>query len=312
MTRILVTGASGLLGLNLALGAIPRYEVLGVVHKHPLQDAGFETVQADLMNTAELPRLLDDAKPDWVIHCAALADMDACERQPEMAQYMNAALPGRLATEAAKRGLRFLHVSSDTVFDGAKGDYREEDVPTPISVYGRTKRLSELAVKAAHPQALIVRPNLFGWSARGDHSLSEFFYNNLTAGKVVKGFTDRMFCPLLVTDLAAIMLELLEKSVIGMFHTVSTDHLSKYQFGVAIAKRFGFDADLVKPATSVSGDGMASRSLDLTLKTTNLAKVLGRKPPTIAAGIDGLYEQFRSGYRDTLLGMVPVSEIAKG
>jgi dTDP-4-dehydrorhamnose reductase len=312
VTRILVTGASGLLGLNLALGAIPRYEVLGVVHKHPLHDAGFETVQADLMNTAELPRLLDDAKPDWVIHCAALADMEACERQPEIAQYLNAALPGRLATEAAKRGLRFLHVSSDTVFDGAKGDYREEDVPTPISVYGRTKRLSELAVKAAHSQALIVRPNLFGWSARGDHSLSEFFYNNLAAGKMVNGFTDRLFCPLLVSDLAAIMLELLEKGVVGMFHTVSADHLSKYEFGVAIAKRFGFDAALVTPAISGSGDGMAPRSLDLTLRTTNLVKVLGRRPPTIAAGIDGLFDQYRSGYREKLLAIAAAPEKVKG
>jgi len=312
VTRILVTGASGLLGLNLSLAASHRYQVVGVVHAQPLQDPGFETIEADLLESDALPRLLDEAKPDWIINCAALADLDVCERQPELAQRINAEMPGRLAIEAAKRGLRILHVSSDTVFDGIKGNYREEDAPAPISVYGRTKRMSELAVKAAHPQALIVRPNMFGWSASGTRSLAEFFFKSLLSGIPVRGFTDRLFCPLLVTDLAAIMLELLEKSVIGMFHTVSADHLSKYQFGVALAKRFGFDADLVKPATSVSGDGVAPRSLNLTLKTANLVKVLGRRPPTIAAGIDGLYEQFRSGYRDKLLGMVPVSEMEKG
>lgn len=303
MTRILITGASGLLGLNLALEASPRYQVIGVVHSLALHNPGFETVRADLLEPDVLPGLLDEAKPDWVINCAALADLDACERQPELAQRLNAELPGRLAVETAKRGLRFLHVSSDTVFDGVKGNYREEDAPAPINVYGRTKRLSELAVKAAHPQVLIVRPNLFGWSAKGDHSLAEFFCNNLSVGRRVQGFTDRLFCPLLVTDLAKIMLELLEKNIRGLFHVVSSDHLTKYEFGVAIAKRFGFDANLVQPSVSVSGNGVAPRSLNLTLKTTNLVKVLGRRPPTVATSIDGLFEQYRSGYRDKLLAI---------
>ena len=312
MTRILITGASGLLGLNLALEASPRYEIIGVVHENSLRQPGFEILKADLLEHDETPRLLDATKPDWVINCAALADLDACERQPELAQRLNAELPGRLAVEASKRGLRFLHVSSDTVFDGVKGNYREEDAPAPISIYGRTKRLSELAVKAAHPQVLIVRPNLFGWSAKGDHSLAEFYYNNLSVGYPVQGFTDRLFCPLLVTDLAKIMLELLEKNVHGLFHTASSDHLSKYDFGVAIARRFGFDPSLVQPASSVTGNGVAPRSFNLTLKTTNLVKALGRRPPTIAAGIEGLFEQYRSGYRDKLLAMAAVREAVKG
>lgn len=312
MTRILITGASGLLGLNLALEAKPRYQVIGVVHTQPLLNPGFDTLQADLLESDVLPRLLDEARADWVINCAALADLDACERQPELAQRLNAELPGRLAIETAKRGTRFLHVSSDTVFDGVKGNYREEDAPAPISVYGRTKRLSELAVKAAHPQVLIVRPNLFGWGAKGDHSLAEFFYNNLSAGRPVQGFMDRLFCPLLVTDLAKIMLELFEKNVMGLFHVASSDHLSKFEFGAAIAKRFGFDPSLVQPVSSTSGNGVAPRSLNLTLKTANLARALGRRPPTIAAGINGLYEQYRSGYRDKLLVMAAASAAVKG
>ena len=312
MKRILITGASGLLGFNLALEASPRYQVIGVVHTQPLLNPGFDTLQADLLQSDVLPRLLDEARADWVINCAALADLDACERQPELAQRLNAELPGRLAIETAKRGMRFLHISSDTVFDGVKGNYREEDAPAPISVYGRTKRLSELAVKAAHPQVLIVRPNLFGWGVKGDHSLAEFFYNNLSAGRPVQGFTDRLFCPLLVTDLAKIMLELLEKSIIGMFHVVSSDHLSKYDFGVAIAKRFRFDTNLVSPATSSSSNAVAPRSLNLTLKTANLVKALGRRPPTVAAGIEGLFEQYKSGYRDKLLAITAAPEAVEG
>ncbi len=309
MTRILITGASGLLGVNLALEAAKRYEVVGLLHEHALRDPGFETLQADLLQPDEIARELDETQPDWVINCAALADLDACEQQPQLAQQLNAELPGRLATETAKRGLRFLHVSTDAVYDGSKGDYREEDAPAPISVYGRTKRLGELAVRGANLKAVIVRPNLFGWSVSGERSLAEFFYNNLTAGKSVRGFTDRLFCPLQVTDLAAIMLELLEKDLNGHYHVVSSDHISKYDFGAALAKRFDLDANLIKPASAASSG--APRSPNLTLNTAKVTKVLGRRMPTVAAGIERLYKQHRSGYRAKLLAMVAAAEPMK-
>ncbi|HEY4718015.1 MAG TPA: SDR family oxidoreductase [Anaerolineales bacterium] len=312
MTRILVTGASGLLGINLALEAARRYEVVGVVHSHPLRNPGFQTLQADLLVGGVIPQLLDKAKPDWVINCAALTDLDVCERQPELARRLNAELPGRLAAETAKRGMDFLQVSTDAVFDGVKGDYREEDAPNPLSVYGRTKRLAELAVKAAHPQVLIVRPNISGWSIQGDHSIAEFFYNNLVARKPVQGFTDRYFCHLHVSDLATIMLELLEKNIRGLFHTVSADSMSKYEFGVAVAQRFGLDANLIHAADSSQSRSIAPRALNLTLKTTNLVKVMGRRPSTIATGIEVLYEQYRSGYRDKLLAMAVAPEPVRG
>lgn len=311
MTRILITGVSGLLGVNLALEAAKRYEVVGVLHAQTLHDPGFETMQADLLQQNEVARILDRAQPDWVINCAALANLDACEQQPQFAQQLNAELPGRLAAETAKRGLRFLHVSTDAVYDGSKGNYREEDAPTPISIYGRTKRLGELAVRSPNLKALIVRPNLFGWSVNGDRSLAEFFYNSLLAGKPVRGFTDRLFCPLLANELAATMLELLEKDLSGHYHVVSLDHISKYDFGVAIAKRFGLDASLIQPTTAAFADAAAPRSPNLTLSTAKVAKALGRRMPTVAAGIERLFEQHQYGYRAKLLSMAVAPESVK-
>lgn len=298
MTRILITGASGLLGINLALEAVKQYEVVGVTHDHLLKEPGFKTIQSNLLEPNAISHVFDEAQPDWVVNCVALASLDNCERQPELAQKMNAELPGRLATESAKRGLRFMQVSTDAVFDGIKGNYDEEDSPAPISVYGRTKRLAELAVKAAHPHVLIVRPNFFGWSMSGKRSLAEFFYNNLSAGKSVLGYTDRIFCPMHVSGLAAAMLKLLEKGLRGIFHAASFDHLSKYEFGVAIANRFGLDANLIEP--TVTADTTVPRALNLTLRTARLTKALGHRPPTIAEGIDRLYQQFQLGYRAKL------------
>lgn len=310
MTRILIAGASGLLGINLALEAAKRYEVIGVVHHQVLHEPGFRTVKYDLLDPDAIGRVLDDAGADWVINCVALADLDASESQPELAQQLNAELPGRMAAEAAKRGLRFLQVSTDAVFDGVKGNYDEEDAPAPINVYGRTKRLAELAVKAVHPHVLIVRPNFFGWSISGQKSLAEFFYNNLSARKPVAGYIDRVFCPLLVNELAAVMLELLEKDLRGIYHVVSQDHLSKYEFGVAIANRFGLDAGLIKPTSTQ--DTFAPRALNLTMHSARLVKALGCRTSTIAEGIDELFRQFQSGYRSQLQSMVAVQEVVKG
>lgn len=310
MTRILITGASGLLGINLALEALKDYEVVGVVHRQRLQEPGFKFIETDLLGPNAANRVLDETKPDWVVNCAAVASLDACEQQPELAQRLNAQMPGHLAKEAAKRGLRFLQVSTDAVFDGVKGGYEEEDSPAPISVYGRTKRLAELAVKAAHPHVLIVRPNFFGWSINGQRSLAEFFYNNLSAGKSVPGYVDRIFCPLLVTDLADIILELLEKDLRGVHHAVSSDHLSKYEFGVALANRFSFDPGLIVPATT--GETTAPRAFNLTLRNTRLSKAMGRRLPTIADGIEKLHAQFQSGYRDRLQSMTAAPVAVKG
>jgi dTDP-4-dehydrorhamnose reductase len=311
VTRILITGASGLLGINLALEALAKYDVVGVLHHAELRDPGFQTIQADLLEPDAIASLLDQTKPDWVINCAALANLDTCERQPELAQRLNAEMPGRLAAEAGKRKLRFMHISTDAVFDGSKGNYREEDSPSPINVYGRTKRLSELAVKSAHPGTIIVRPNFFGWSIAGNRSLAEFFYNNLVAGKQVEGFTDRLFCPILVNDLAAVLLEMLASNLRGIWHVAGSDSLSKFDFGQAIAKRFELDPDLVKPALTETNGG-APRSSDLTLKTSKVAKAIGRRMPAVADGIEKLFSLHVAGYRAKLRSLAAVQEPIHG
>jgi dTDP-4-dehydrorhamnose reductase len=310
VTRVLVTGVSGLLGLNLALEAAKRYRVTGLWASKPVRASGFESFQADLLDQAELVAALEKTKPDWVINCAALANLDECERQPELAQQLNAQMPGRLAAETVKRGMRFLQVSTDAVFDGNKDVYREENTPSPVNVYGRTKRLAELATKSAHPGTIIARVNFVGWSGEGNRSLAEFFYNALSSGEAVNGYTDRTFCPLLVTDLANMLLDLLEADQPGIYHVVSSDSVTKYEFGVAMAEQFGFDPKLVRASDTPSGSELATRSPNLTLSNAKTAKTLGRRLPVVSDAIRGLHAQLQSGYREQLCAMM--AEPVKG
>ncbi len=300
--RVLVTGASGLLGLNLALEAAQEHTVFGVANSHPLRAETFTVIKTDLLAPGAVEQVLAQSQPDWIVHCAALAIIDACERAPELAWRLNKELPEKLA-RAARGGARLLHVSTDAVFDGQRGDYIETDRPNPLSVYAQTKLAGEQAVAAADPEAVIARVNLFGWSLFGRRSLSEFFYNNLSAGNPVQGFTDVYFCPLLATHLAGLLLQMLDADLHGLYHAVSAACLTKYDFGVALAGRFGLDADLIAPISVADSGLQAARSPHLTLNTGKLTSALGGPPPTWEAGLDELYQQHLAGYPDRLRQM---------
>ena len=293
--RLLVTGASGLLGLNLCLLSAQDHELTGIVNRRNLKDAPFEAVQADLLAENAARRLLDQTQPEYLIHCAAMANVDDCERDPLTAQEINAQVPARLADLCAGRGIGFMHISTDAVFDGSRGNYSEQDEPHPLSVYARTKLEGEQGVLVENSSALVLRVNFYGYSLSGKRSLAEFFLNNLTAENPVKGFIDVLFCPLYVADLVDIIFAMINKKLSGLYHAVSTESLSKYDFGCRIAQRFGLDSSLIQPVSVNDGDLVAKRSPNLTLNVDKLQSA-GINLPGQAAGLDRLYEHYKHGY----------------
>ncbi|MBE0699595.1 MAG: SDR family oxidoreductase, partial [Anaerolineaceae bacterium] len=212
MKRLLVTGVSGLLGSNLARLAAGRFQITGVLTgEHAIVSPGqasFITIMADLTCPGQVERIIDQTQPEVIIHCAAMTNVDRCEAYPEQAERINTNLPALIAKIAARNGVPLLHISTDAVFDGELGSYCEEDQPKPVNVYARTKFEGEQCVAEAYPEALIARVNFYGWSWQGHRSLAEWFYNNLSAGKTIPGFTDLIFCPLLVNDLIDILFKM--------------------------------------------------------------------------------------------------------
>lgn len=294
--RILITGTSGLLGLNLALQTGGKHAVTGVDHSR-LHRLPFEQIYADLLEPGVVERTLTTARPEWLIHCAALADLEACEANPQLAKRLNADLPGDLASACDRHGVKMLQISTDSVFDGTKdGVYTETDQPNPPGVYSSTKLEGEQNVLSANPGAIVARVNFFGWSLSGRRSLSEFFFNALSAGLPCNGFTDVWFCPSFVGDLADTLLRMLAKDLSGLYHAVGSDSLTKYDFGVRLARRFGFNETLVHQI-SVENSGLtAKRSHNLRLSVHKLSTDLGGSLPTFSTGIDRFYTQFQQGY----------------
>lgn len=296
MSRFVVTGASGLLGLNLSLKISANDEVLGIANTSPMEGLPFEIQVLDLVNDNFEKDVLDIYKPDAVIHCAAIANLEECEKNPDLAYQTNAIVPGEMAHQCKERGVKFVHISTDAVFDGKSGNYSEHDLTNPLSVYAKTKRAGEENVLNQNPEAIIARVNFFGWSLSGTRSLGEFFYNNLTAGNPINGFIDVHFCPLYVLQLSDLLLEMVRADLSGIYHVVSSDQMTKYEFGCAIANQFELDYALIHPISVSKSNLQAERSLNLTLSTKKLSSDLNRSMPTTLDGINQFFEDYQSGY----------------
>lgn len=300
--KILITGVSGLLGVNLAQEAMIENEVIGV-DRGKLTSAPYNILKLDLLNPGAVDSALDSARPNWLINCAALADLDACENTPYLARLMNTELPAQLAKACKARGILFAHISTDAVFDGQKeGFYTENDIPIPLGVYSQTKLDGEQAVLAENQNAIVARVNFYGWSLSGKRSLAEFFHHNLTHNKSMSGFTDVIFCPMLVNDTARTLLKMLKNELTGLYHLVGPQAMSKYQFGVEIARKFSLKESEVSPKSILSSNLTARRSHNLWLSVNKLSTDLGESLPEFSTGLNEFFTQYQQGYPQKIRG----------
>ena len=207
--------------------------------------------------------------------------------------------PGKLHGCLKNSVLKLVHISTDAVFDGIHGNYSETDLPNPLGVYAKTKLTGEDLVKDNNLDAIIA-VNFYGCSVTGHRSLSEFFLNNLLRKKPMMGFTDVYFCPLLVNDLVDILLDMVTADLKGIFHTLSSESLTKYDFGSRIANRFNLDQNLIKPVSVMESELKATRSLNLNLQTQKLSSVLNRSLPDQQTGINRLFALYKDGFPETI------------
>lgn len=305
MARLLITGASGLLGANLVLGALAAgHEVVAVSRRHGVRHPMVDAVRADLSSPAEARRILDDRKPDWVIHCAAAADVEACELEPAMAFRLNRDMAGQVAMAARSVGARLAHVSTDAVFDGERGDYTEEDLPRPINVYGESKLEGERVVQHEHPKALVVRTNFYGWNALPKLGLAEWFLSRLRAGQETPGFVDVWFSPILASHLGDILLRLLANGRSGIWHLGGSDCLRKYDFGVQIASTFGENPGLIRPVEVSALRFHARRGRRLCLRSIRIGSSESIRLPSVSEGLSRWKREEENGTLEGLRALV--------
>ena len=315
--RVLIVGASGFLGSNLAPAAGRDHPLIVHSSATAVRLEGAHSLVGDLTQAHAADRLVETAAPDLVVNCVALANVDVCERDPDLARRLNAQLPAELARACRRHGAALVHISTDAVFGRQPGPYTTETPPNPINEYGRSKLAGEIAVLDLYPAALVVRTNIVGWSPTGQRSLLEFFWNRLSRGVLTPGFTDVMFRPIAASDLWPIIAGWLHDArlsgVAGIRHATGPTLLSKYEFGRRVAQAFGYDAVLVQPA-AVSDAGLASRRAPhLDVQPSHLPTLT--RPSLPPLDLDSTLLRLRAlavdGYREKLIGMLATNSIPR-
>lgn len=281
---VLVTGVTGLLGSHVA-AALQLSELVVGVDRHPWWgDRPLDVRTADLRDGGIVDRLLEDVRPDVLIHCAALVNVDACERQPDDAFAVNAEIPARLA-RAAGPGCLFVYIATDGVFRGESPFASEDTVPEPRTVYGRTKLAGEQEVARVTPNHLILRTNFFGWSSGRKQTSAEWLYRALEQQDPITLFDDFYFSPIYVVDFVAAMLGLVDGGARGLFHVAGGERVSKYEFGLELARQAGFPTTNVRRGSIDDAKLAAPRPKDMSLSTERAAASLGRPLPGVRDGI---------------------------
>lgn len=294
---LVVTGASGLLGTTVLLEAHKQGRpVAGLCHQHLLHIPDIPIHSVDLTDSSAVQKILVSLRPTQIIHCAALTNVDWCEDHPEEANKMNADSSGYLAQLASGLGARFLHISTDAVFDGKRMNYAERDEPAPLNVYGHSKLRGEREVLRQNPSSVVVRVNIYGWNGQKKLSLAEWILDQLTRGKPVPGFTDVYFTPILVNDLADILFAALDRGLSGIYHIGGSERVSKYEFARRVAVEFGFDPSQIMQTHVEHASLRAKRAPDMSMNVEKISAALGRTMPNIASGLRRFHDLRDAGY----------------
>jgi dTDP-4-dehydrorhamnose reductase len=283
--RILVTGAGGLLGGRLAEILAGNHEVIAGVRASGAPP-GLQAVSIDLLQESSMQAGFERARPEAVLHCAALADADRCEADPDLADRLNHHAADRLAGLCARRGVRLIALSTDMVLAGDRPFSSEAEPPLPRLVYGRTKRAAEAAVLRSASDAAVVRVALVHGRGHGPRrTASESIADALRAGRRLRLFTDQHRTPVDPESVAAAVERILQTRAAGLFHVGGPERLSRYELGRRVAALFALPGDLIDPVTQSEHPLAAPRPADVSLDSSRARRELGVTPRPLDVGV---------------------------
>jgi dTDP-4-dehydrorhamnose reductase len=292
--KVLVTGASGLLGSRLCQIALKRnHEVYSAYnqHKPPYGTA----IELNILDSRRQRNVLRKIKPEAIVHAAALTDVDKCELEKELAWKTNVEATNNLVQLCKEHRTFLVYVSTDYVFDGEKGMYKETDKATSINNYGLTKLKGEEAVRALDNYCIARGSVIYGSTpATGKTNFALWLLDKLKIKEEVKIINDQWNSPTLNVNMAETILEILEKRVQGIFHIAGATRLSRYEFAERIAETFNLDKKYIKPVTSEQMNFIAKRPRDSSLDVSKAMRNFASKPLEIGDALGRMEKEWVS------------------
>ena len=273
---IFITGGSGLLALNWALSTRDKNTITLGMHHRNISFQGVNTCHCSLDSVDSVQSSLEEINPELVIHTAGLTSVEECETSPDLAHYANVEIAENVAKACSSLEIPLVHISTDHLFSGDAPMVDERQTIAPVNAYARTKAEAELHVLDACPEALVVRTNFYGWGPNYRSSFSDVIIDSLRKGQSVTLFQDVFYTPILISNLASTVMELVYRNAKGIFHVVGDERVSKYEFGLKVARQFSLDSNLIKPGYLSDNPGLVRRPFDMSLSNAKICSLLGR------------------------------------
>ena len=290
--KIGITGASGMLGTALLTHLSKQNDIFATSRSQGLEGKNIKWDCFDLTNITLLNKWLGKTKPNLVIHCAAIVDVDACEGDIGLATKLHFETTKVIANYLECNNDRLIYISTDSVFDGKKQTpYCEFDAVSPLNVYAKTKFMGEEPVQSMS-NGLVLRTNIIGWTQEAGNSFAEWILESLIDNVSLNLFHDVYFTPLHVDKLALIIDNIIENPIYGLYHCASKDKISKYDFGVKMAKIFQFSNSNINRGSVKDADFKAERPKNMALDIEKIGLTLGYDFPNVADAIQLMKRQY--------------------
>lgn len=288
--KILITGANGFLGYYLTDLLLENDHEVIATGKGPCRHSfdhcsSFQYLPMDFTDPGSIRAVFENSRPDVIVHAGAISKPDDCEKDQWAAYQANVEGTISLLNEAEILKCFFIFLSTDFIFDGEKGMYREEDVPNPVNFYGKTKLEAEKAVKEyPFPWAIVRTVLVYGKPLSGRGNILSVVKEKLQKGEAYSVFNDQVRTPTYITDLAWAIKTIIEKQETGVFHISGEDVLTPYEMACHTARILGFDESLIKKVTAAEFVQPARRPAMTGFNIEKAKRQLGFKPISFASG----------------------------
>ncbi|MEL6629185.1 MAG: SDR family oxidoreductase [Bacteroidota bacterium] len=298
-SHILLTGSNGLLGqkvINLLADRL-HVELTAVgrgANRHPLRE-GYTYENLDLTDRDAVTALFERIKPTAVIHTAAMTQVDACEDDRVRCDAVNIDATAHLAQLCSVHGSHMVHISTDFIFDGENGPYKEQDAPNPVNYYGHSKLKAEKAVQDAGISHTILRTILLYGITPGmsRSNIVLWVRSSLLAGKEIKVVNDQFRSPTLAEDLATASVTAAMKQAQGVFHISGPDMMSVVDIARTVGEVYELDTSLISETNSTSLGQKARRPPQTGFIILKAQTELDYKPHTLRQGLLVLKRQMQ-------------------
>ena len=302
MNKFFVTGASGLLSLNLFIKKNKTCEFTGSLNNKQIKIDidNLSLLKIDLFNKNELLNILIKLKPDYLIHNAALTNLELCEIDKNLCSRVNYDLTCICTDICKDLGIKLIFLSSDQIYSGLKYSYSEDDQTSPINNYGLSKVKSEDYIMNKLTNFIIIRTNFFGWGPSYRKSFSDRIL--LKSEEILKELNDVHFNPIYAGTLIELIMKLIEKNSMGIFNISSDQHYTKYELAKKILNYFNSNNEL-KPIYLNDLPKILSRPKSMVLENSKLKKEINLSKLDISNCLSNLKLDLDNGFAKKIQGL---------